>query len=108
MNIEIADIQNQNGGNGLVETRARIRAVPSAEAKDKNDDQIARWGRSCHEGYRKFKHNFLQPAPLFFTQDHHPLWLGDIYRGRSAFLIAGGPSFGLPFFSKSSEYFETM
>lgn len=30
---------------------------------------------------------------MFFTQDHHPLWLGDIYRGRSAFLIAGGKSF---------------
>ena len=30
---------------------------------------------------------------MLFTQDHHPLWLGDMYRGRSAFLIAGGPSF---------------
>jgi hypothetical protein len=31
--------------------------------------------------------------PLLFTQDHLPLWLGDIYRERSAFLIGGGPSF---------------
>ncbi|MBI3881182.1 MAG: hypothetical protein HY301_14105 [Verrucomicrobia bacterium] len=74
-------------------TRSRLNVSPAAEYKDQNDDRIARWGRSQHEGYRKFKHNFVQPAPLFFTQDHHPLWLGDIYRGRSAFLIAGGPSF---------------
>jgi hypothetical protein len=67
--------------------------LPIGQSKDKNDDCIARWGRSRHEGYRNFKHKFLQPAPLLFTQDHHPLWLGDIYRGRSAFLIAGGPSF---------------
>jgi len=74
-------------------TRNRLNELPVSGSKDKNDDSIARWGRSRHEGYLKFKHNFLQPAPLLFTQDHHPLWLGDIYRGRSAFLIAGGPSF---------------
>lgn len=67
--------------------------IPQAEHKDGNDDRISRWGRSRHDGYRKFKHGFQQPPPLLFTQDHHPLWLGDIYRGRSAFLIAGGPSF---------------
>lgn len=66
---------------------------PEAQYKDKNDDRIARWGRSRHDGYRKFRHGFQQPAPMFFTQDHHPLWLADTYRGRSAFLICGGPSF---------------
>jgi hypothetical protein len=76
-----------------MQTQTRLKEMPVADAKDQNDDAIARWGRSRHEGYRKFKHNFLQPAPLLFTQDHHPLWLGDIYRGRSAFLIGGGPSF---------------
>lgn len=70
-----------------------INQVPVATAKDVTDDEIARWGRSRHEGYRKYKKNFVQPPPLLFTQDHHPLWLGDMYRGRSAFLIAGGPSF---------------
>jgi hypothetical protein len=74
-------------------TRNRLNESPIGERKDNNDANIARWGRSRHEGFRKFKHNFLQPAPLLFTQDHHPLWLGDIYRGRSAFLISGGPSF---------------
>jgi hypothetical protein len=68
--------------------------APGADSKDQPDDKIARWGRSRHEGYRKFRHGFMQPPPLLFTQDHHPLWLADIYRGRSAFLICGGPSFG--------------
>jgi hypothetical protein len=74
-------------------TRDRLSENPVADKKDENDDKIARWGRSRHEGFQKFKHNFVQSAPLLFTQDHHPLWLGDLYRGRSAFLIAGGPSF---------------
>ncbi|MCI0541076.1 MAG: hypothetical protein L0Z50_38225 [Verrucomicrobiales bacterium] len=74
-------------------TRNRLHEMPNAQSKDQADDEIARWGRSRHEGFRKFKHNFLQPAPLLFTQDHHPLWLGDIYRGGSIFLIASGPSF---------------
>lgn len=70
-----------------------METTPIADQKDQNDDRIARWGRSRNEGYRKFKHNFQQPAPMLFTQDHHPLWLADTYRGRSAFLVAGGPSF---------------
>lgn len=32
-------------------------------------------------------------VPLFFRYEGDPLWLNDIYWGRSAFLIAGGPSF---------------
>jgi len=44
-------------GKGLRQHR-RLRETPraEAEAKDKHDDQIARWGRSRHEGYRKFSH----------------------------------------------------
>lgn len=67
--------------------------TPQAEKKDVNDAKIAEWGRSRHKAYRKFRHGFQQPPPLLFTQDHHPVWLGDLYRGRSAFLICGGPSF---------------
>lgn len=37
---------------------------------------------------------FVQPPPMLFTADHHPAFLADMYRGRSAFLICGGPSFG--------------
>lgn len=72
-----------------------MNAAPSGERKDKADQQIAEWGRDRHRGFRKHDHKFQQPPPLFFTQDHHPLWLGDIYRGRSAFLICSGPSFKL-------------
>lgn len=66
---------------------------PVAVMRDEPDDKQAEHGRERHEGFRIYKHSFQQPAPLFFTQDSHPLWLGDIYRGRSAFLIASGPSF---------------
>jgi hypothetical protein len=67
---------------------------PSALERDKSDKEIAQNGRSRNEGYRIQQHNFKQVPPLFFTQDNHPLFIGDVYRGRSAFLICGGPSFG--------------
>lgn len=67
---------------------------PLANWKDREDLKSAEFGRSRNHGNRSAHHNFKQPAPLFFTQDGHPLWLGDIYRGRHAFLICGGPSFG--------------
>lgn len=65
--------------------------VPKGQTFDKADDQIARWGRSRHDGFKIGK--FLQAPPLLFTQDHHPLWMADKYRGSTAFLILGGPSF---------------
>lgn len=55
------------------------------------DDKQTRWGRDRHEGFKVGR--WVQSPPLFFTQDHHPLWISDMYRGRSAFLILGGPSF---------------
>lgn len=72
-------------------TRTTLRA-PLSIARDAGDDCQARWGRERHEGFKVGK--FLQPPPMLFSADHHPLWLGDMYRGRSAFLICGGPSFG--------------
>lgn len=66
---------------------------PVAKEKDVNDENLQRWGRDRHEGYKLFRQLMTQPAPMLFTQDHHSLWLGDTYRGRSAFLIASGPSF---------------
>ena len=71
----------------------QMETSPKGGRADLKDDEIARWGRSRNEGYRKFRHGFVQPAPMFFTQDHHPLQICDMYRGRSAFLICGGPSF---------------
>ncbi len=34
----------------------------------------------------------FQPAPMLFTPDRHSLFLGNVFRGRSAFLVCGGPS----------------
>lgn len=67
--------------------------IPISEFRDITDSKRIEWGRQRDEGYRKFEHNFKQPAPMFFTQDNHSLYLSDLYRGRSAFLICGGPSF---------------
>ncbi|MCA9089937.1 MAG: hypothetical protein KDA90_15050 [Planctomycetaceae bacterium] len=35
---------------------------------------------------------YLQPAPMLFTRDGHNVFLGDMHRGRAAFLICSGPS----------------
>lgn len=64
---------------------------PQNHAHGNDDDRQARFGRERHEGFKIGR--WVQSPPLLFTQDHHPLWLADIYRGRSAFLILGGPSF---------------
>ena len=69
----------------------QIVTAPKCDTQDRNDDQQARWGRERHEGFRIGR--YLQMPPLFFTSDHHPVWLADMYRSRSAFLICGGPSF---------------
>lgn len=61
--------------------------------KDK-DWQKIRHGRERNVGYDLKEHRYLQPAPLFFTQDGHNLWLGDQYHNSSLFLICTGPSFG--------------
>ena len=66
--------------------------VPGGGAQDKCDDAQARWGRERDDGFQVGQ--YFQTPPLLFTADHHPLWLGDLYRGHSCFLICGGPSFG--------------
>lgn len=81
--ISLAEVESR--------TAFQSRAL-NTSARHAEDDRQARWGRTRHEGFVPKKH--IQPAPMLFTADHHPLWLGDTYRGRSAFLICGGPSFG--------------
>lgn len=54
------------------------------------DHRILRHGRDRYKGYRIGID--VQTPPLLFTKDGHNVWLGDIYRGRSAFLVCGGPS----------------
>ena len=72
-------------------TRTKLKELPEGHAKDVPDDQMSRWNRERHEGFAVGK--FLYAPPMFFTQDHHSLWINDMYRGRSAFLILSGPSF---------------
>lgn len=69
----------------------KLQVAPTAEGKDKNDDRAARWGQDQHKGFRTGA--YIQSPVILSTADHHPLWLGDQYRGSSVFLIAGGPSF---------------
>lgn len=70
-----------------------IRRAPGGLRRDKQDDYQARQGRVRHEGFQVQGPRMpLQPPPMFFTHDHHPIPLIDHYKGRSAVLIAGGPS----------------
>ena len=59
--------------------------------KDKNDFSKLRHGRTRHKG--TIVSRYLQSPPMLFSRDGHSMWLGDMYRGGSAFLILGGPSF---------------
>lgn len=74
-----------------VNTADRIKTPPISQRKDKNDDQYGRWNRDRHKGFPVGK--FYNSPPMFFTEDHHPLWLTDQFRGRSIFLVLSGPSF---------------
>ena len=76
-----------------VRTPNIIHRVAGGAQRDNNDDYQARQGRERTEGHRVGQ--FLQTPPFFFTADHHPVPLVDSYRGRSVFIVASGPSFGL-------------
>ena len=73
--------------------------TPKSEKTDKND----------YRGLRHCRHRdigldigqTISPPPMLFSRDGHNLWMSDIYRGCSAFLILGGPSFGAFMKSKS-------
>jgi len=60
--------------------------------RDMNDDNALSWGRYKHMG-ATVASEYYQPCPFFFTREKWPLQLVGMYRGGSAFLIAGGPSF---------------
>lgn len=62
-----------------------------ATADDTNDWATIRHNRERDEGFEIGK--YIQTPPILFTRDAHNVWLGDIYKGSSAFLILGGPSF---------------
>jgi hypothetical protein len=55
-----------------------------------DDQRRLRHGREQHVGFDVGR--YLQPPPMLFTRDGHNVFLGDMYRGSAAFLVAGGPS----------------
>ena len=61
------------------------------ECRSVDDHAKLRQGPDRHEGFLVGK--YLQPAPMIFTRHGHSVWLGDMYRGNSAFLVLSGPSF---------------
>lgn len=65
--------------------------APGGNGRDKTDHTQLRHGRDRNVGYLVGK--YIQTPPMIFSRDAHPIWLGDVYRGSSCFLIAGGPSF---------------
>lgn len=72
---------------------------------DTNDLAKLRHGRQIHEGLDIGY--MINPSPMLFSRDGHNLWLSDIYKGLSAFLILGGPSFGKLINSKEKIEIET-
>jgi hypothetical protein len=60
--------------------------------RDKADDARVRHGRSRHNSFVIGGGGYIQPPPMLFTRDMHPIWLGDVYKGASCFLIMNGPS----------------
>ena len=70
----------------------RKKEVIVSETKDKADHISLRHGRKVHEGTDYSM--FLQSPPMLYSRDGHNLWMGDTYRGGTAFLICNGPSFG--------------
>jgi len=71
-------------------SKSVVHKPPTAELRDSRDWERVRHGRSRHDGFSIGR--YLQPAPMLFTRDGHNVFLGDLYRGRSAFLLGGGPS----------------
>lgn len=60
-------------------------------ARDSNDHARLRQNRERHLGFDVGQ--YIQPPPMVFTRDGHAMYMADMYRGHSAFLIGGGPSF---------------
>lgn len=75
---------------GVVSANGNISKTPGGLHRDEQDYEQLRWnGRESHGSVYG---PYLQPAPLLFTAEGHNLWMGDMYRGRSLFIVAGGPS----------------
>ena len=69
----------------------KINNPPKAESSDVNDWKEIRHARERTQGFDVGM--YIQPPPIIFTRDSHNIFIGDMYRGSSAYLILGGPSF---------------
>lgn len=63
---------------------------PGGVDRDAADQERLRHARERSVGFPMGA--YRQPPPMLFTRDGHNVFLGDMYRGRAAFLICGGPS----------------
>lgn len=66
-------------------------AQPDSDGELRGDNKRIKHARDRDFGFPVG--NYTQSSPMFFTRDNHTLWLGDMYRGKSAFLILNGTSF---------------
>lgn len=73
-----------------IQTPNITRRVPGGKQRDDGDHRSLRWNRDQHKGFMSAK--LFQSAPMLFSAEGHNLWTADTYKGRSAFLIASGPS----------------
>lgn len=66
--------------------------IVKSEKNDVNDHRAMRHSRDRYNAFPVGK--YINPPPMLFTRDGHNCWEADMYRGKSAFLLLGGPSFG--------------
>ena len=64
--------------------------LPASQARDSEDHAQLRHGRDRDLGFSVGR--YLQPAPMLFSRDGHNIFLGDTFRGATAFLVCAGPS----------------
>lgn len=64
--------------------------MPPVEPQRPGNEKLAE--RSERIRHTKENRSSMQSPPMLFTRDGHGLYLGDMYRGASAFLVCSGPS----------------
>jgi len=79
-------IEDRRKNNPLIKKK-----VSEEEIGDVNDIHAMRHGRTIHEG--KILESYVKNPPMIFSREGHSMYFEGMFRGRSAFLISGGPSF---------------
>jgi len=88
VNVEVNLDKNVSVDFALSDEDEPVRIKSNKE--DNNDKKGIRHGRSQYEGFNIG--HYVQTPPILFTRDSHNVFMGDMYRGATAFLILGGPS----------------